>query len=42
MDRLNHLNLGLLYIAGVTFAAICFGIGAGIGALLNRARGRRT
>jgi hypothetical protein len=40
MDRLNHLNLGLLWITGIAFAAICFGIGAGIGALLNR--GRRT
>jgi hypothetical protein len=40
IDRLNHLNLGLLWIVGIVFAAICFGIGAGIGVLLNR--GRRT
>lgn len=36
MDRLNHLNLGLVWI----LLAAAFAIGAGIGALLNR--GRRT
>lgn len=36
MDRLNHLNLGLLYVIGVAFAAACFAIGAAIGALLTR------
>lgn len=40
MDRLNHLNLAWLYVAGIAFGALCFGLGAGIGALLNR--GRRT
>lgn len=38
MDALNHINLGALYAIGVTFGAVCFGLGAGIGALLNRRR----
>lgn len=38
MDTINHLNLGALYVIGVAFAAVCFGIGAGIGWLLNRRR----
>lgn len=36
MDRLNDVNLGALWLIGAAFAAICFGIGAGIGWLLNR------
>jgi hypothetical protein len=35
LDRLNDLNLGALYVIGVVFAAICFGIGAAIGRLLT-------
>lgn len=38
MDAINHLNLGALWLIGVAFAAVCFGIGAGIGWLLNRRR----
>jgi hypothetical protein len=41
MDRLNHINLGWLFLGAVVIGAACFGIGAGIGALLNRARTRR-
>lgn len=42
MDHFNHLNLWWLYLVGVTFAAVCFAAGAGIGRLINWAHGRRT
>ena len=32
---MDALNLGALYVIGVAFAAVCFGIGAGIGRLLT-------
>lgn len=36
MDRLNDLNLGALYLLAITFAAVCFAIGAGLAWLINR------
>ena len=40
MDRLNGLNLGLLYLFAVIAGGACFAVGALVGTLLNR--GRRT
>lgn len=40
IDALNHVNLGLLFLFGAGFAAVCFGIGAALGALANRRRQR--
>jgi hypothetical protein len=42
MDRINHLNLGWLWLAVVAAGAAAFGLYAAVSCLIDWARGRRT
>ncbi|HEY9372834.1 hypothetical protein [Streptomyces sp.] len=42
MDRLNHLNLGWLYLGLVAAGALGGGLFAAVTCLIDWARGRRT